>query len=102
MGWADRYIDKLNNGEIVSFRPRGNSMTGKINSGQLVTVEPLKDYKIKKGDILLCKVGRAQYLHLVKAVDKPRNRYLIGNNKGHTNGWINQDQVFGICTQIGK
>jgi len=30
MGWATRYIEKLKNNEIVSFRPRGGSMKGKI------------------------------------------------------------------------
>jgi len=38
MGWATGHIEKLRAGETVSFRPRGNSMTGKIESGQLCTV----------------------------------------------------------------
>jgi hypothetical protein len=41
MGWASHYIEKLRNGETVKFRPRGNSMQPKIESGQLCTVEPL-------------------------------------------------------------
>jgi len=55
MGWATDYIAKLKNGETVSFRPRGSSMKGKIESGQLCTVSPvLGDLKV--GDIVLCKV----------------------------------------------
>jgi hypothetical protein len=38
MGWASQYIDQLNSGNTVSFRPRGSSMSGKIESGQLCTV----------------------------------------------------------------
>jgi hypothetical protein len=38
MGWAAAYIQKLRGGETVSFRPRGHSMSGKIESGQLCTV----------------------------------------------------------------
>ena len=34
MGWANHYIEKLQAGEWVSFRPRGNSMNGKVESGQ--------------------------------------------------------------------
>ena len=30
MGWATYYIEKLKIGEIVQFRPRGNSMIGKV------------------------------------------------------------------------
>jgi hypothetical protein len=44
MAWATPYISKLKLGETVSFRPRGNSMQGKIESGQLCTVEPINDY----------------------------------------------------------
>lgn len=38
MGWASRYIELLRSGQAVSFRPRGQSMTGRIESGQLCTV----------------------------------------------------------------
>ncbi len=38
MGWASKYIEVLQRGEFVKFRPRGNSMSGKIEGGQLVTV----------------------------------------------------------------
>ena len=67
MGWAVNHIKKLQAGETIQFKPRGNSMKGKINSGNLVTVEPINDQKLKKGDIVLCKVKGREYLHLVKA-----------------------------------
>ena len=41
MSWANHYIEKLKNRETVQFRPRGNSMKGKIEPGQLVTVAPV-------------------------------------------------------------
>jgi hypothetical protein len=43
MGWAAMYIAKLRAGETVSFRPRGGSMPGRIEFGQLCTVEPITD-----------------------------------------------------------
>src|SRR5580698_5367285 len=58
MGWAAHYITKLQSDETVSFRPRGNSMAGKIASGQLCTVQPIGDAMVLSvGDIVLCKVG---------------------------------------------
>src|SRR4051812_18329757 len=87
VAWADRYIEKLLAGEVVSFRPKGNSMKPKINSSDLVTVAPnLKD--LKEGDIVLCKVKGGQYLHLIKAekTDGDKKLYLIGNNKNGING----------------
>jgi hypothetical protein len=77
----------------VQFRPRGDSMVGKIKSGQLCTVAPLGDHVLAVGDIVLCRVRRAQYLHLVKAIQD--DRFQIGNNRGGINGWISRSQIFG-------
>src|SRR5262249_49354089 len=86
MGWAARHIEKLRAGETVSFRPRGNSMSGKIESGQLCTVVPLDPELLQVGDIVLCKVNGQEYLHLVKAIQG--QRFQIGNNRGRINGWM--------------
>ncbi len=93
MGWAITHIEKLRKGETVSFRPRGNSMTGKIESGQLVTVTPVDPETLEVGDIVLCKVNGQEYLHLIKAVQGPR--FQIGNNRGRINGWITANGIFG-------
>lgn len=97
MGWATGYIAKLQAGNTVSFRPRGNSMTGKIESGQLCTVEPVSG-DLKTGDVVLCKVAGKQYLHLIKAIHG--ERYQIGNNKGHINGWVGRNCIFGKLVRI--
>ena len=118
-GWATHYIAKLKAGETVQFRPRGHSMKGKINDGQLVTVVPAfaEDVAMPdEGDVVLCKVNGREYLHLVKAVtficeeEKDADgkmialarvpRYLIGNNKGHTNGWTSAANVFGKVVKV--
>jgi SOS-response transcriptional repressor LexA len=99
MSWATPYITKLKLGETVSFRPRGNSMQGKIESGQLCTVEPIQDYDtLEKGDIVLCKVNGSEYLHLIKAIQN--KRFQIGNNRGRINGWIAANSIFGKCVKI--
>ncbi len=91
MGWASHHIERLLKGETVTFRPRGNSMTPLVVSGQLCTVVPVTEPK--KGDIVLCRVHGREYLHLVKAVNG--DRYLIGNNRGGINGWIGRPSIFG-------
>jgi hypothetical protein len=98
MGWATPYIDKLKHGETVQFRPRGNSMTGKIDSGQLCTVAPVKVEDLEVGDVVLCKVNGFQYLHLIKAIQG--KRFQIGNNRGRVNGWIGENGIYGKCIGI--
>jgi phage repressor protein C with HTH and peptisase S24 domain len=97
MGWATKHIEKLQAGETIQIRPKGGSMTGKIESGDLCTVAPL-DREPEKGDIVLCRVGRAQYLHLVSAVK--HGRFQISNNKGHVNGWVGLPNIYGICVAV--
>jgi SOS-response transcriptional repressor LexA len=104
MGWADNYIERLLAGETIQFRPRGNSMSGKIESGQLVTVEPIADHsKLKRGDIVLCKVNGKQFLHLIKSIgERIGFRFLIGNNRGFVNGWTSYDNIYGKVTKVEK
>jgi hypothetical protein len=98
MGWASAYIEKLRGGEAVSFRPRGNSMMGKVESGQLCTVEPVDPASLQLGDIVLCKVNGRDYLHLVKAIQG--QRFQIGNNRGRINGWVSAGAIFGRCVRV--
>jgi hypothetical protein len=73
-------------------------MVGKIESGQLCTVEPLGDRTLAMGDIVLCRVNGNQYLHLVKAIQG--QRFQIGNNRGGINGWITRRQIFGVLLSV--
>ena len=74
-------------------------MSGKIDSGQLCTVEPIDHKNIEVGDIVLCKVKGHEYLHLVKAIQW--QRFQIGNNKGRINGWITANSIYGKCVKVG-
>ena len=98
VGWADGHIARLEAGETVQFRPRGNSMSGKIASGDLCTVAPIGDHVLAAGDVVLCRVNGNQYLHLVKAIQG--DRYQIGNNRGGVNGWVSRRQIFGRLVAV--
>lgn len=99
MAWADNYIAKLKNGETIEFRPRGNSMVPTIKSGDLCTIEPINGRVLRKGDIVLCTVSGAQYLHKIIAI-KDKIKFQIGNNHGNINGWTNLDKIYGVLTRI--
>lgn len=98
MSWAKQHIARLAAGETIKIRPRGNSMRGRIESGQLCTIIPINQVTLRSGDIVLCKVKGKHYLHIVKAVEGAR--YLIANNSGRINGWTSASQVYGKCVQV--
>lgn len=101
MPWADKHIERLQGGQTVQFRPHGGSMRGRIESGQLVTVAPL-DREPVIDEAVLCKVRGSQYVHLVKATRGRGDdrQYLIGNNRGGTNGWVGRRAIFGVVVKV--
>jgi hypothetical protein len=98
MGWADRAIKELQEGKTTTVKPHGNSMTGRVESGSLVTLEPVTISELQLNDIVLCKVKGNQYLHLIKAMQE--DRVLIGNNRGGINGWTRN--VYGRAIKVEK
>ena len=95
MTWADRTIRELKESQC---RPHGGSMRGRIESGQLITLDPHQAPKI--GDAVLCRVKGNTFVHLVKAVQghDEKRRFLIGNNRGGTNGWTTT--IYGVVTNV--
>ncbi|WP_251072234.1 S26 family signal peptidase [Streptomyces sp. ISL-43] len=100
MGMLDVQADRVRAGATVEFRPTGTSMVPLVHSRQRVRVAPAEPALLEPGDIVLARVSGTVYLHLVTAVDAPRHRVQIGNNRGHVNGWTSRDRVFGICVTV--
>lgn len=100
MSWAKYAIEQLKQGQTVQIRPRGHSMTGKVNDGDLGTVTSVPVETLEVGDIVLVRVKGTDYLHLIKAIQQ--GRFLIGNNRGRINGWVGHNCVFGKAIRIER
>ena len=100
MTWAKFAIESLRKGETVKIRPRGHSMRGKVNDGDLVTLEPCDSSTLQPDDIVLVKVRGRDYLHLIKAINGAR--FQIGNNRGHINGWVGANSIYGKAIRIER
>lgn len=100
MGMLDVQADRVRAGATVEFRPTGTSMVPLVHSRQRVRVAPADPARLEPGDIVLARVSGTVYLHLVTAVDSPRRRVQISNNRGRVNGWTGHDRVFGICLSV--
>ncbi len=100
MSWAKRAIAALQRGETVQVRPRGHSMTGRVNDGDLVTLAPCDPATLNVNDIVLVRVRGTDYLHLIKA--RQGERFLIGNNRGGINGWVGARAIYGVATKVER
>lgn len=97
MSWAKRAIEELALGKETVIYPRGGSMKGLIESGERVVLVPVEKEDLIIGDIVLCRVAGADYLHLVKNINA--EGILIGNNLGKINGTASK--IFGRVTKVG-
>lgn len=93
MGWVNDARKALAAGQVVTVRPGGGSMRGRIESGQLVTLAPVDPADVHVGDAVLDAWKGGFLLHLVKEVR--HGRWLIGNNLGRINGWADASSVLG-------
>lgn len=98
MGWATRAQEALARGETTQLRPRGHSMTGRIDDGDAVTIAPCDATSIRVGDGVFVRIHGNCLIHLVKAIQG--DRVLIGNNRGKINGWVNKSAVLGRVIQV--
>ena len=102
-------LSKLKAGETIKYRESGNSMLPLIKSRELITCAPISDpATISIGDVVFCKVKGRYYTHLVKATKVLERKktgkvimFLIGNNHGGTNGWVQSRNVFGKVISVG-
>jgi hypothetical protein len=90
-------LEKLQSGETFVTSEKGNSMVPLIKSGQDHKLQPITWEECKEGDIVYCKVKGKFYTHLVVAKNNDKG-LLIGNNKGHINGWTKQ--VYGKVIEV--
>jgi len=90
-------VERLLAGETIISKEPGNSMLPIIKSKQPVTLEPATWESVEVGDIVYAKYHGKLYTHLVKSKNSEQG-VLIGNNKGHINGWTKN--VYGKVINI--
>lgn len=93
MGWVNDARRALAAGRCVSVRPVGGSMRGRVESGELVTLEPVDPADVSVGDVVLVAWRGNWLLHLV--LERGPEGLSIGNNLGKVNGWVTPSAVLG-------
>jgi hypothetical protein len=98
MGWVKEAVEALKTDDVCQVRPRGGSMRGRIESGQLVTIMKVDGADVQLDDVIFIKWKRNYLLHIAKEISE--TEILIGNNLGKLNGWISKDDVIGKVINV--
>jgi len=92
--------DLLAEGKIVRFRAKGFSMRPFIHNGDLLEVQPIGDYQVKIGDIILFKSLNngllAHRIIKIKAVNDETMYLPQGDSNRHPDLLISSAQFLGI------
>jgi len=73
-------------------------MRGRIESGQLVTIEKVEPSDVLVNDVALVKWKGNYLLHII--IEIREEKASIGNNLGKINGWIPLTDVIGKVTKV--
>lgn len=98
MRYSDILLELLAHRDVV-LKPKGNSMTPLIKSGERIVLSPVLPKDVAVGDVVLAKVKGRYFIHKVTAIAAD-GRFQISNNHGHVNGWARM--VYGKVTEIGE
>lgn len=98
LGWANDAVTELAAGRTVQIQPFGGSMRGRIESGQLVTLEPVGNSQLRVGEIVFVRWKSSYLLHLIVSIAD--DLVGIGNNLGKFNGEVSHKDVLGFVTKI--
>lgn len=98
MSWVKEALEQLAETGICQVRPFGGSMRGRIESGQLVTIQSINGDEVALEDAIFIRWKGNYLLHLAKEITE--DQILIGNNIGKINGWINKSDVIGKVIKV--
>lgn len=102
--WAEEAVKELQSGRTIRIQPTGGSMRGRINEGDLVTLEPCSCDSLTAGDIVLARIQGRRYsllvLHQILARDG--DRFLIGSTEGRIDGWVTAQEILGRVLHIAS
>lgn len=98
MAWYRNIVDSLRACNSADVIHRGDSMSGRIENGQIATIEPVRDRAVSVGDLVFvfCQGG-----YLVREIGEIANlQFRIVDRTGHTVGWTEWHNILGIVSRV--
>lgn len=102
LSWQEEALTALQKDLPIQVRPRGHSMTGRINDGDMVTLEPCAAEALMSGTIVLVRIQGKRFSHIVlhSILSLEGGRFLIGSHQGRVDGWVDRGDIYGIATKV--
>ena len=98
--------DLLREGYGVRFRAPGHSMHPTIRDGEMVTVEPLKATRVRRGDIILYRTKSGLIAHRVMLIESKEDEayvfHLRGDASTSFDAPVSAEQILGRVVAVER
>jgi len=104
--FAELSEEFLHLGKSLRFRAQGASMRPLVRNGDILMVKPVDAHQVRIGDVLLCN-QQAVSVVVHRVIRKRSNakglQFLVqGDQAVQADGWIPQDQVYGVLAAVER
>ncbi len=90
-------------GGSLRFTAKGYSMTPSIRHNDVITVSPLPDRDLIRGDIVLFRKEKNSQIVVHRIIEKRSSNYLMrGDNSDESDGWVTGNMIYGVVTGIER
>lgn len=90
-------------GAPFRFKANGYSMTPAIRNGDIITVSPLANLSIKRGDVVAFRHPERPQMLVHRVLRKKGDHFLIkGDNCPTVDGWIPAENILGLITRVER
>jgi signal peptidase I len=90
-------------GAPFRFKANGYSMTPAIRNGDIITVSPLANLSLKRGDVVAFRHPESPQMLVHRVLRKKGDRFLIkGDNCSDADGWISVENILGVITRVER
>jgi len=101
--FAELFRAVVDNGALFRFRAKGFSMNPFIKDGDVITVAPLKDYKLRIGDVASYIHPQSRRVIVHRVVGKRGDSFLIkGDGLQEMDGPVQLKNIFGYVKKIER
>lgn len=90
-------------GASFRFQASGYSMTPAIRNGDIITVSPLANLSLKRGDVVAFRHPERPQMLVHRVLKKRNNSFRIrGDNTSEADGWIPLENILGMITRVER
>jgi signal peptidase I len=90
-------------GASFRFQAKGYSMTPAIRNGDIITLSPLRNIELRRGDVVAFRHPERPQMLVHRVLHAQVKKYFIkGDNCSEADGWIPAENILGLIIKVER